>query len=70
VDGINHKTDATITVAGGHYYYVWLETANDIYHAKYYPNDWSVTSAPVGYAEAVYGYLAPASYIHFAFVIQ
>jgi hypothetical protein len=70
VDGTNHETDATITVAGGHYYYVWLETANGIYHAKYYPNDWSITSAPVGDAEAVYGYSAPDSYVHFCFVIQ
>jgi hypothetical protein len=70
VDGTNHETDATITVAGGHYYYVWLETANGIYHAKYYPDDWSITSAPVGDAEAVYGYSAPDSYVHFCFVIQ
>jgi hypothetical protein len=70
VDGTNHETDATITVAGGHYYYVWLETANGIYHASYHPDDWPITSAPVGDAEAVYGYLAPDSYIHFAFVIQ
>jgi hypothetical protein len=39
VDGTNHETDAFITVAGGHYYYVWLEAANSTYHAKYYPND-------------------------------
>jgi VCBS repeat-containing protein len=70
VNGANHSTSDTITVAGRHYLYVWLETANGIYHVKYYPNDWSITSAPVGDAEAVYGYSAPDSFVHFCFVIQ
>jgi hypothetical protein len=70
VDGTNHETPAAITVAGGHYYYVWVEAVNGIYHAKDYPNDWSITSAPVGDAEAVYGLSATDSFVGVCFVIQ
>jgi VCBS repeat-containing protein len=67
VDGTNHVASDTITVAAGHYYYVWVG-GNVTYYAKNYPNDWIITSAPVGDAEAACGYAAAdATYpIHFS----
>jgi VCBS repeat-containing protein len=69
VDGTNHVTSDTITVAAGHYYYVWVETTDVIYYVKNYPKgkDWIITSAPVGDAEAAYGYAdADSNYpVHF-----
>ncbi len=56
VDGTNHVTSDTITVAEGHYYYVWVEAADVIYYVKHCPKDWIITSAPEGGAEAAYGY--------------
>jgi VCBS repeat-containing protein len=60
VDGTNHVTSATITVAAGHCYYVWVEAPNSTYHVKNYPKNkgWIITSAPVGDNEAAYGYTA------------
>ena len=62
VNGTNHVTSATITVAAGHYYYVWVEAPNNTYHVKNYPKNknkgWIITSAPVGDNEAAYGYAA------------
>jgi len=69
VDGTNHVTSDTITVAAGHYYYVWVEATDVIYYVKNYPKakDWIITSAPVGDAEAAYGYAAADSVypVHF-----
>ena len=56
VDGTHHVTSDTITVAAGHYYYVWVEATGEIYNVKGCPKDWIITSAPVGDAEAAYGY--------------
>jgi len=61
VDGTNHVTSDTITVAGGHYYYVWVEAAGVIYYVKHCPNDWIIISAPEGDNEAAYGYAAANS---------
>jgi hypothetical protein len=60
VDGTNHVTSDTITVAAGHYYYVWVQAPNKIYHVKSYPKNkgWIIASAPVGDNEAAYGYAA------------
>jgi len=58
VDGTNHVTSDTITVAGGHYYYVWVQAAGVAYYVKNCPKDWTVTSAPEGDDEAAYGYAA------------
>jgi hypothetical protein len=54
-------------VAGGHYYYVWVEAADVIYNVKNCPKDWIITSAPEGDAEAAYGYTAADSLdsVHF-----
>jgi VCBS repeat-containing protein len=68
VDGTNHETSNTITVAAGHYYYVWVEAADLIYYVKHCPKDWIITSAPQGDHEAAYGYSATGSLdpIHFS----
>jgi uncharacterized repeat protein (TIGR01451 family) len=58
VDGTNHVTSDTITVAGGHYYYVWVQATGVTYYVKNYPKDWITVSAPVGDSEAAYGYAA------------
>jgi VCBS repeat-containing protein len=73
VDGTNHVTSDTITVAAGHYYYVWVEATDVIYYVKNYPKakDWIITSAPIGDAEAAYGYAATDSVypVHFGEII-
>jgi VCBS repeat-containing protein len=70
VDGEHHETSDTITVAAGHYYYVWVEAEGYIYYVKNYPKskDWIITSAPVGGAEAAWGYAAAGSNypVHFS----
>jgi VCBS repeat-containing protein len=60
VDGTNHVTSNTITVAAGHYYYVWVKAADTAYNVKNYPKNrgWIITSAPVGSDEAAYGLAA------------
>jgi uncharacterized repeat protein (TIGR01451 family) len=68
VDGTNHVTSDIITVAGGHYYYVWIQAAGVTYYPKNYPKDWTTASAPVGEDQAAYGYAAADSLcsIHFS----
>jgi hypothetical protein len=58
VDGTHHTTPGSITVAAGHFYYIWVEKAGSIFIVKLYPNEWSVTPAPQGGGEAAYGYAA------------
>jgi VCBS repeat-containing protein len=58
INGTNHVTPASINVAGGHYYYVWVGAENTTYLPKNYPKNWISTSAPVGDSEAAYGYAA------------
>jgi VCBS repeat-containing protein len=70
VDGTNHVTSDTITVAGGHYYYVWVKAADTVYHVKNYPKDWIITSAPEGDDEAAYGYAATDSVYPVHFTIK
>ena len=59
VDGTNHVTSDIITVAGGHYYHVWVEAADVIYYVKNWPKGWTITSANENGDEAAYGYAAP-----------
>jgi uncharacterized repeat protein (TIGR01451 family) len=61
VDGTNHVTSDIITVAGGHYYYVWVEAADVTYYVKTCTKGWVITSAPEGDDEAAYGYAAAKS---------
>ena len=67
VDGTNHVTSDSITVAAGHYYYVWVEATGGIYYVKNYPKDWIITSTSEGDGEAAYGYTAADSLdsVHF-----
>jgi uncharacterized repeat protein (TIGR01451 family) len=67
IDGTNHVTSDIITVAGGHYYYVWIEAAGVTYYPKNYPKDWTTASAPIGEDQAAYGYASTGSLssIHF-----
>jgi VCBS repeat-containing protein len=67
IDGTNHVTSDTITVAAGHYYYVWVEATGVVYNVKHCPKDWTITSAPVGDYEAAYGYVVAATVypVHF-----
>ena len=73
VDGTNHVTSSSIAVAAGHYYYVWVEAESSAYYVKNYPKakDWIITSAPVGDAEAAYGYaVADTTYpVHFGEIV-
>ena len=70
VDGTNHVTTDSITIVAGRHYYVWVEAEGTMYYVKNYPKakDWIITSAPVGDAEAAYGYAAADSNypIHFS----
>jgi len=68
VDGTNHVTSDTIAIAGGHYYYVWVEATGVIHYVKNYPKDWTIVDAPVGDREAAYGYAAADSLysVHFS----
>ena len=61
VDGTNHVTPNTIRVVGGHYYYVWVQAADVVFHVKHHPDDWTVTSAPQGDDQAAYGLAATNS---------
>jgi VCBS repeat-containing protein len=70
VDGTNHVTSDTITVAGGHYYYVWVKAADTVYNVKNYPKDWIIISAPEGDDEAAYGYAATDSVYPVHFTIK
>jgi VCBS repeat-containing protein len=56
VDGTHHVTSDVITVAAGHYCYVWVEAPNDLFRVKHCPNGWIIASAPIGDKEAAYGY--------------
>jgi len=73
VDGTNHMTSDTITVAAGHHYYVWVETESSAYYVKGYPKakGWIIASAPVGDAEAAHGYAATDSNypVHFSEIV-
>ena len=72
VDGTNHVTSDSISVAAGHYYYVWVEATDVIYYVKNYPKakNWIIASAPVGDAEAAYGYAATDSNYPVHFTIK
>jgi len=61
IDGTHHETTATILVAAGRRYYVWVHMPEQMYHVVEHPDGWIVTSAPVGDYEAAYGYAATDS---------
>jgi len=70
VDGTHHETENTITVAGGRYYYVWV----DLPYCEYYvdeetlPDGWFVEPDPgEGDDEAAYGYLVADALVSVSF---
>jgi VCBS repeat-containing protein len=68
IDGTHHETHATITVAAGRRYYVWLHVPGGTYYdVTGYPSGWTITSSPVGDYEAAYGYAATdtVNYVYF-----
>jgi hypothetical protein len=70
VNGENHVTPGTITVAGQRNYYVWVDVFNEAYLVWSYPEHWSIEPAPVGDAEAAYGPLAKDARVSVSFTIQ
>ncbi len=70
VNGLNHETPATITVCGGRYYYVWVDTQSYSYLVYSCPEQWDIKAAPVGDAEAAYGYLLADSLVSVSFIVQ
>jgi hypothetical protein len=66
-------TSDTVAVAAGHYYYVWVEAESSAYYVKNYPKakDWVIKFAPVGDAEAAYGYaVSDTNYpVHFSEIV-
>ena len=67
VNGTNHETEDTITVAGGRDYYVWVDLPYCVYYVQTYPDGWSIEPALVGDDEAAYGYLVADAYVSVSF---
>jgi hypothetical protein len=70
VNGENHETSdtITITVAGGRYYYVWVEGNDYIFQVYSCPGDWDIIhDYPYYDAEAAYGLAATDSFISVSF---
>jgi hypothetical protein len=71
VDGTNgHETEDTITVAGGRYYYVWVDLPYCVYYVdeETLPDGWFVEPDPdEGDDEAAYGYLAADTLVSVSF---
>ena len=70
VNGTNHITSDSITVAAGHHYCVWVEAPNNIYSVDRHPCHWVVTAAPNGgeaaCGDAAAGYINPVIHpVHF-----
>jgi len=70
VDGTNHETEATITVAGGRDYCVWVDKGDYAYLVWSYPEGWDVKDPKEGYDdETACGYLAADSLVSVSFYI-
>jgi hypothetical protein len=62
VDGTHHTTPSIIEVAGGHYYYVWIDAGEGWYgYPTEYPQGWEFRYYPPGDGDipTYYGYAAP-----------
>jgi hypothetical protein len=70
VDGTNHETPATITVAGGRYYYVWVDAFNESYLVWSCPEHWDIKAAPDYDAEAARGPLVADALVSVSFIVQ
>jgi hypothetical protein len=70
VDGTNHETEDTITVAGGRDYRVWVDNGDYAYVVYDYPEGWDVKDPMEGYDdETACGYLAADSLVSVSFYI-
>ena len=61
VNGTNHSTPSIIEVAGGHYYYVWVDAGEGGYcYPSELPDGWYISyyPPPEGEIPAAYGYAA------------
>jgi hypothetical protein len=69
VNGENHETEDTITVAGGRYYYVWVDLPSCVYYVdeETLPDGWSIEPALEGDDWAAYGYLAADTLVSVSF---
>lgn len=68
VDGTNHETEDTITVAGGRDYCVWVDNGDYAYLVCSYPEGWGVKGPKEGYDdETACGYLAADSLVSVSF---
>jgi len=67
VDGDNHETDATITVAGEHNYCVWVGVFNEEYWVTSYPEGWDIQYNYEYYAEEACGPLVADSLVSVSF---
>jgi hypothetical protein len=67
VNGDNHETDATITVAGGRDYCVWVDVFNEEYWVTDYPEGWEIQYNYEYYAEEVCGPLVADSLVSVTF---
>ena len=70
VDGTNHETEDTITVAGGRDYCVWVDNGDYAYLVYDYPEGWDVKEPMEGYDDEIAcGYLAADSLVLVSFYI-
>jgi hypothetical protein len=70
VDGTNHETEDTITVAGGRDYCVWVDNGDYAYLVYDYPEGWDVKEPMEGYDDEIAcGYLAADSLVSVSFYI-
>jgi len=70
VDGTNHETEDTITVAGGRDYCVWVDNGDYAYLVYDYPEGWDVKEPMEGYDDEIAcGYLTADSLVSVSFYI-
>ena len=69
VNGENHETEDTITVAGGRDYYVWVDKEYCLYYVdeETLPDGWYIEPALEGDDWAAYGYLVADALISVSF---
>jgi trans-2-enoyl-CoA reductase len=67
VNGTNHETDTTITVAGGRDYCVWVDVFNEEYWVTDCPEGWEVQYNYEYYAEEACGPLVADSLVSVSF---
>jgi hypothetical protein len=69
VDGTHHETPATITVAGGRDYCVWVDLFNEEYEVTDCPEDWEVQHNYEYYTEEACGPLDADALVSVSFIV-